>query len=65
MKIRRSIFKILLNIVKDFPDNSVVKNLPAYARDTGDTGSIPESGRSPEGENGNPLLYSCLDRGAW
>ena len=55
--------------MRDFPDDSVVKNLPANARDTGDMGSIPESGRSPEGENGNPLLYSCLenpmDRGAW
>ena len=32
-------------------------------------GSIPGSGRSPEGEHGNPLLYSCLenpmDRGVW
>ena len=32
-------------------------------------GSIPESGRSPEGGNGNPLQYSCLgnpaDSGAW
>ena len=27
-----------------------VKNLPASAGDTGDEGSIPESGRSPEGE---------------
>ena len=36
---------------------------------TGDTGSIPGSGRSPGGGNGNPLRYSCLenpmDRGAW
>ena len=30
----------------------VVKNLPASA---GDMGSIPESGRSPEGKHGNPL----------
>ena len=34
----------------------------------GDLGSIPGSGRSPEG-NGTPLQYSCLenpmDRGAW
>ena len=34
-----------------------------------DPGSIPESGRSPGGGNGNPLQYSCLgnpmDRGAW
>ena len=35
----------------------------------GDSGSIPESGRSPGEGNGNPLHYSCLDnpmdRGAW
>ena len=47
----------------------MVKDLPASTGDTGDTGSIPESGRSPGGENGNPLQYSCLensmDRGAW
>ena len=37
--------------------------------DTGDTGSISGSGRSPGGGHGNPLQYSCLenpmDRGAW
>ena len=37
--------------------------------DTGDSGSIPESGRSPRVGNGNPLQYSCLenplDKGAW
>ena len=27
----------------------------------GDAGSIPGSGRSPEGGNGNPLQYSCLE----
>ena len=35
----------------------------------GDLGSIPGSGRSPGGGNGNPLQYSCLenpmDGGAW
>ena len=34
-----------------------------------DLGSIPRSGRSPGGGNGNPLQYSCLensmDGGAW
>ena len=49
-----------------FPGDSVVKNPPANA---GDAGSIPGSGRSPGGGNGNPLQYSCLensmDRGAW
>ena len=34
----------------------VIKNLPANARDTKDTGSIPELGRSPGVRNGNPLL---------
>ena len=46
----------------------VVKNPPANAGDSGDTGSIPGSGRSPRIGNGNPLQYSCLensmDRGA-
>ena len=27
----------------------------------GNTGSIPGLGRSPGGENGNPLQYSCLE----
>ena len=47
----------------------VVKNPPATAGDTRDTGSIPRSGRSPGGGHSNPLHYSCLenpmDRGAW
>ena len=47
----------------------MVKNLPANAGDAGDEGSTPGSGRSPEGGNGNPLQYSCLEnpmhRGAW
>ena len=47
----------------------VVKNLTANAGDITDEGSIPGSGRSPEGGHGNPLQYSCLenpmDRGAW
>ena len=38
-------------------------------RHAGYMGSIPGSGRSPGGGNGNPLQYSCLenhmDRGAW
>ena len=46
----------------------VVKNPPASAEDVRDMGSIPGSGRSPEGGYGNPLQYSCLenpmDRGA-
>ena len=49
-----------------FPCGSVVKNLPAK---TGDAGSIPGLGRSPQIGNGNPLQYACwenpMDRGAW
>ena len=52
-----------------FPSDSVIKNPPANAGDTGDVGSIPELGRSPGGGKGNPLQCSCLknpaDRGAW
>ena len=47
----------------------VIKNPPDSAGDIRDTGSIPPSGRSPGGGNGNPLQSSCLenpmDRGAW
>ena len=38
----------------------VVKNLPVNAGDIKDVGLIPELGRSPREENGNPLHYSCL-----
>ena len=48
---------------------TVVKNPLVSEADTGDTGSIPGSGRSPGGGHGNPLQHSCLensmDRGAW
>ena len=41
----------------------------ASARNAGDLGSIPGSGRFPREGNGNPLQYSCLensmDEGAW
>ena len=54
-------------VIAGFPDGAAPgKNLPANA---GDSGSIPESGRSPGEGNGNPLQYSCqgypMDRGAW
>ena len=44
----------------------MVKNPPVNA---GDMGSVPGSGRSAGGGNGNPLHYSCLenpmDGGVW
>ena len=48
-----------------FPGGTVVKNLPANAREAG---SIPGSGRFPGIGNSNPFQYSCpgnpMDRGA-
>ena len=47
----------------------MVKNPLTNAGDARDTGSIPESGRSPRVGNGNLLQYFCLensmDRGPW
>ena len=41
----------------------------AIAGDVRDVGSLPGSGKTPGGGDGNPLLYSYLenfmDRGAW
>ena len=46
----------------------MVKKPPTNAGNTGGTGLIPGSGRSPEVVNNNPLQYSYLessmDRGA-
>ena len=38
----------------------MVKNPPASAGDTGDSGLIPGLGRTLGGGNGNPLQYSYL-----
>ena len=47
----------------------MVNNPPANGGEARDAASIPGSGRSPGGGNGNPLQYSCLeypmDRGTW
>ena len=52
-----------------FPDGSEDKGSACNAGATGDGGLIPGLGRPSEGENGNPLQYSCLknpmDREAW
>ena len=40
----------------------VVKNLPVNAEVIRDAGSIPRSGRLPEGGHGDPLQYSCLEK---
>ena len=45
-------FGVSLLLRMGFPGGSAVNNPPANA---GDTGLIPESGRSPGEGNGNPL----------
>ena len=40
---------------------SVVKNLPANIGDSGDTDSIPGSGRCPGGESGHPFQFLAWD----
>ena len=61
--------KTLVLVYEDFPGGTVVKNLPANARDAGNLGLILGSGRSPGGGPSNPRQYSCLenfmDRGDW
>ena len=42
----------------DFPGGSDSKE---SAYNAGDPGSIPGSGSSPGGGNGNPFQYSCLE----
>ena len=51
-----------LPIFWGFPGSAMVKNLPANAGDTGDTGSIPGLGRSPGGGHGSSLQHSCLEK---
>ena len=45
-------------------DGLMVKNLPTM-QETQKTSSIPGSGRSPGGENGNPPQYPCLKKNSW
>ena len=52
-----------------FLPHSECLSRPFLPRSVGDASSIPRSGRSPGGGNGNALQYSCLenptDRGSW
>ena len=52
---------IISHVYASFPCGAAVENLLAKAGDSGDADSIPESGRSAGGGNGNPLQYSCLE----
>ena len=63
-----SVFYKLTSIYLGFPGSASGKE-PTNAEDTGDAGSIPGLGRSPEGGHSNPPHFSRLenpmDRGAW
>ena len=52
-----------------FLDGLAGKESAFNAGDARVAGSTPGSGRTPGGENGNPLQYSCLEnsmvRGVW
>ena len=39
----------------------MVKNPPVNTADVRDKDLVPGSGRFPEGGNGNPLKFSCLE----
>ena len=63
-------FSITLSLLlSNVPQWLKGKESACNAEAKGDLGSIPGSGRSPGGGNGNPLQYSCLensmDRGDW
>ena len=67
MQLKPSSFMTLWNIINHFecfknpfrfPGGLLAKNLCASA---GDTGSVPESGRSSGVRNGNPLQYSYME----
>ena len=44
-----------------FPGGSVAKEFACNEGDTGDSVSIPGSGRTPGGGHGNTFQYSCLE----
>ena len=56
---QKNIYPVLLGW--GFPGSSVVKIPSANAGGARDLGSIPRSGRSLGGKNGNQLQYSCLE----
>ena len=53
------VMSLLFNMLSgSFPCSSAGK---ASAYNAGDSGSLPELGRSSGAGNGNPLQYSCLE----
>ena len=65
MAIRRASLGTVLMSFPGFPDGSAGEESICSAGDTGSTGSIHGSVRSPGRGNGNPLQYSCLRKIPW
>ena len=69
MELISALNKVAETLNWSFPGGSDGKDGKASARNAGDLGLIPGSGRSPGKENGNPLQYSRLensvDREVW
>ena len=68
-QIEREKLNLLLHFSHDFLGFPQWLSSKESTCNAGDSGSIPGSGRSPEGGNSNSLHYSCpenpMDRGAW
>ena len=56
------LWKTVWKFLKKKKKGSVVTNPPANVGDSGDTGSVPGSGRSLGGRNSNSLQYSCQEK---
>ena len=69
MELISTLNKVAETLNWSFPGGSDGKDGTASARNAGDLGLIPGSGRSPGEGHGTPLQYYCLkdpmDRGAW
>ena len=50
-------------LICTFPGDSMVRNMPVGPGDAGDAGSIPGSGRSLGGGNGNSVFLSGKSHG--
>ena len=63
MKSKSHILRLHTGLLRASHVVLVVKNLSANAGDIRNNDSIPGLGRSPGGEHGNPLQYSCEEPG--
>ena len=66
---KKNVYQVSIREIQGVPGGTNSNESAANAGDARDTGSIPGSGRSPGGGNGNTLQDSCLEnsmaREAW